>query len=86
MNAAVEQNMDWRPFNTKHGFVIDVSDTRALTEVLKKLDADVARYRAPPPKDSTRVRSAADQGAELAKVYRKICAAERAAHPSRDRD
>jgi glycosyltransferase involved in cell wall biosynthesis len=70
----------------ENGFVIDVSDTRALTEVLKKLDGDVARYRAPPPKDSTRVRSAADQGVELVEVYREICAAERAAHPSRDRD
>ncbi|MGB6175723.1 MAG: glycosyltransferase [Methylocella sp.] len=56
----------------ENGFVIDVSDGRGLTEVLQKLDADVARYRAPPPKDGARARTAADQGAELAEVYRKI--------------
>jgi glycosyltransferase involved in cell wall biosynthesis len=54
------------------GFVIDVSDGRGLTEVLQKLDADVARYQAPPPRERAPMRAAADQGRELAELYRRF--------------
>lgn len=56
----------------ENGFIIDVADGRALTSVLKKLDADVARYQAPPAKSHEPVRTAADQGREIAELYRKI--------------
>jgi len=68
----------------ENGFVIDVSDSRALTEVLKKLDADVKRYQTPPPRAHASMRTAADQGAELAELYRKISAVEKVAYPSSD--
>jgi glycosyltransferase involved in cell wall biosynthesis len=55
-----------------NGFVVDVANTRGLTEVLKKLDADVVRYKSPPPPASAPLRTAADQGKELAEVYRSI--------------
>lgn len=54
----------------ENGFVIDVSDGRDLTDVLKMLDADVERYRVSPPKDQMPMRSAADQGAELVQLLR----------------
>ncbi len=56
----------------ENGFVIDVSDGRGLTEVLKKLDADVVRFKTRPPGVTEPMQTAADQGAELAKLYRKV--------------
>ncbi|MGH6864242.1 MAG: glycosyltransferase, partial [Methylocella sp.] len=66
----------------ENGFIIDVSDGRGLTAVLKKLDADVSRYQAPPPKSQEPVRTAADQGREIAELYRKIGFASRVARLS----
>jgi glycosyltransferase involved in cell wall biosynthesis len=57
--------------NGDNGFVIDVSDGRALTEVLQKLDADIVRYKTRPPGAAEPMRTAADQGAELAELYRR---------------
>jgi glycosyltransferase involved in cell wall biosynthesis len=54
------------------GFVIDVSNGRGLTEVLQKLDADVVRFKTRPPGVAEPVRTSADQGAELAELYRKV--------------
>jgi glycosyltransferase involved in cell wall biosynthesis len=56
----------------ENGFLIDVSDGRALTEVLKMLDADVARYQATPPRDEAPMRTAVDQGREVAELYQKL--------------
>ncbi|ACK51657.1 glycosyl transferase group 1 [Methylocella silvestris BL2] len=55
----------------ENGFIIDVSDACDLTDLLRKLDADVVRYQAP-PKVASSMRTAADQGAELAELYRKM--------------
>jgi glycosyltransferase involved in cell wall biosynthesis len=54
----------------KNGFVIDVSDARALLKMLKALDADVPRFKMRPPRDETPGRQAADQGRELTELYR----------------
>ncbi len=56
----------------ENGFIIDVSDARGLTDVLRKLDADVPRYQTPPQQPEEPMRSAADQGRELAAMYRTI--------------
>lgn len=56
--------------NGRDGFVIDVSDGRSLAEVLRRLDADFERFAEPPPSDSTPMRTAADQGREIAELYR----------------
>jgi len=56
----------------KNGFVIDVSSGRGLAEILHTLDSDVERYRAPPPFDYTPIRTAAEQGQEVADLYRQI--------------
>ena len=56
----------------ENGFVIDVSDGRALTEVLQKLDADVARFKTRPPGAAEPMRTSADQGAGLVELYRKV--------------
>jgi glycosyltransferase involved in cell wall biosynthesis len=56
----------------ENGFIIDVADGRALTAILKKLDADVAHYQTPPAKSPEPERTAADQGREIAELYRKI--------------
>jgi glycosyltransferase involved in cell wall biosynthesis len=56
----------------ENGFVIDVSNGRGLTAILKKLDADVAHYQTPPAKSPEPERTAADQGREIAELYRKI--------------
>jgi glycosyltransferase involved in cell wall biosynthesis len=61
----------------ENGFVIDVSDGRGLTEVLKRLDGDIGRYQAPPRRAPAPPRTAADQGEELAEVYRSISASKR---------
>jgi glycosyltransferase involved in cell wall biosynthesis len=56
----------------ENGFIIDVSDGKGLTAVLRKLDADIARYQVPPPQSQEPMRTAADQGREIAGLYRKI--------------
>ena len=56
----------------ENGFVIDVSDGRGLAEILRKLDANVARYQLPPPRKDKTMRSAADQGRDVVELYRKI--------------
>jgi len=56
----------------ENGFLIDVSDGRGLTEALKRLDGNIARYQTPPRLAHAPPRTAADQGAELAELYREI--------------
>jgi glycosyltransferase involved in cell wall biosynthesis len=55
-----------------NGFIIDVSDSRELTQSLKALDADVTRFQAPPPQPYVPARTAADQGREIAALYQQI--------------
>ncbi len=52
------------------GHVIDVSDARGLSTILTQIDGDRARYLKPPPVRT--LRSAAEQGDELAEVYRSL--------------
>lgn len=63
----------------ENGFIIDVSDARGLTKVLHMLGADVARYQNAPPQSNEPVRTAADQGQEIAALYRDIVSKQRAA-------
>jgi glycosyltransferase involved in cell wall biosynthesis len=58
----------------ENGFVIDVTDGRALTAILGTLDADVARFKNAAPQDNAPMRTAADQGREIVALYRKIAA------------
>ncbi len=53
-----------------NGFVVDVSNGRGLTRALQRIDADPARYCTPPP--PTTLRTADEQGDELAEVYRQV--------------
>jgi glycosyltransferase involved in cell wall biosynthesis len=55
-----------------NGFIIDVADSRQLTEILKALDADVARFKAAPPKPHVPLRTSVDQGREIAGLYQDI--------------
>ena len=56
----------------ENGFIIDVSNGRGLTEVLIKLDTNVARYQAPPPLKRASMFTAAEHGAEIAELYRRL--------------
>ena len=60
---------DVRPEN---GFVIDVSDSAALSGVFAELNANPARYQERVP--HRKLRTAADQAAELADLYRTLSA------------
>ncbi|WP_018263856.1 glycosyltransferase [Methylobacterium sp. WSM2598] len=53
------------------GFVIDVSTPGPLREVLGAIDADPARFQAPPPPGPP-LRRAADQGDDLLRLYDEI--------------
>ncbi|ACL60424.1 glycosyl transferase group 1 [Methylobacterium nodulans ORS 2060] len=63
------------------GFVIDVATPGPLRAVLSEIDGDVARFQAPPPRTGP-VRSAADQGAELLRLYEEILAGAAARRPA----
>lgn len=52
------------------GHVIDVSDSQALSAILTRIDHDRARYLNSPPVRT--LRSAAEQGDELADLYRSL--------------
>ena len=52
------------------GHIIDVSDSQGLSAILARIDRDRARYLEPPPVRT--LRSAAEQGDELADVYRGL--------------
>ena len=52
------------------GHVIDVSDSRGLSEILMRIDRHPARYLEPPP--ARTLRTAAEQGDELASVYQGL--------------
>jgi glycosyltransferase involved in cell wall biosynthesis len=56
----------------ENGFIVDVSDGKGLTAIFRQLDADIARYLVP-PRSQGPMRTAADQGREIAALYRKIC-------------
>lgn len=53
------------------GFVIDVADAAALTEVLAAMNRDPDRFRTPAPARPDQ-RKAADQAADLHRLYRRI--------------
>ncbi|WP_018261250.1 glycosyltransferase [Methylobacterium sp. WSM2598] len=60
------------------GFVIDVSTPGPLREVLGAIDADPARFQAPPPPGPP-LRRAADQGDDLLRLYDEILGTKRPA-------
>ena len=60
----------------ENGFRIDVSDGRQLREVLERIDVEPARYQAPPRNRQTELRTAVDQGRELADLYRAVAVAD----------
>jgi len=69
-----------------NGFVVDVASPRDLLRVLRMMDDDIARFSESPPLDTEQaMRTAADQSAELADLYRSILrgivAATDASHP-----
>ena len=51
------------------GFIIDVDGPASLRGVIAKIDADSARFLRSPPPEQTPLRTAADQGADLLKLY-----------------
>lgn len=53
-----------------NGHVVPVEDHRALAEVLSRIDADTSRYTTAPPAPS--LRTAAQQGDDLAALYKQI--------------
>lgn len=53
-----------------NGHVVSVDDHRALAEALSRIDADPARYTTAPPPPT--LRTAAQQGDDLAALYRQI--------------
>jgi glycosyltransferase involved in cell wall biosynthesis len=55
----------------RNGFVVDVSDGRGLTKVLGELDRDFRRFKQPAPAATKPMRTAADQGRDIAELYRK---------------
>ncbi len=57
----------------ENGYVIDVSTTAALRQVLEKIDTDPTRYRNRPPVSKRAFRRMDDQAAELHAIYREIC-------------
>jgi len=66
--GAVGQNVE----EGRNGFVIDVSTTKGLAQVLARIDADPARYREAPLAPSTAARSLEDQADELYSIYREV--------------
>jgi glycosyltransferase involved in cell wall biosynthesis len=56
----------------QNGFVIDVSNGRGLTDVLRRLDSEAARFKAPPPREAQPMRTATDQGRDIAALYRMM--------------
>ena len=55
----------------ENGHIVDVGDYSDLARVLGLIDADPARYTAPPP-TRPEIRKAADQARELAGIYAEI--------------
>lgn len=66
--GAIGQDVD----EGRNGFVIDVSSTIGLSEVLSRIDADPGRYRTAPAISRCAARSMADQARELHSTYRRI--------------
>jgi glycosyltransferase involved in cell wall biosynthesis len=55
----------------ENGYIIDVSDITGLVSTLRQIDNDHLRYTRP-PKKVTVLRTAAEQGEELARLYGKM--------------
>lgn len=55
-----------------NGYRVDVSELAGLRSALKRIDADPARFLAPPPAPPRPLRTARDQGAELVALYAKL--------------
>jgi len=55
-----------------NGFVIDTSNGQGLANVLHAPDSNVERFKPPPPGEVEPMRRAADQGRDIALLYRAI--------------
>ncbi|ACA15801.1 glycosyl transferase group 1 [Methylobacterium sp. 4-46] len=64
------------------GFVIDVASPRDLRAILAEIDQDPARFQVPPP-EGRAVRTAADQGDDLLRLYGEILGERRPGPPLR---
>jgi glycosyltransferase involved in cell wall biosynthesis len=56
----------------RNGFVIDTASSHGLVSVLRGLDSNVERFKVPPPREAEPMRTAADQGRDIAMLYRAI--------------
>jgi len=56
----------------RNGFVIEAASGQGLAKVLHELDGDVERFKKPPPRDAEPMRTAADQGRDIAELYRAL--------------
>lgn len=55
----------------QNGFIINVDTVKDLREILEKINADPARYTAP-PSVATQLRTSAEQAEDLAQIYNMI--------------
>lgn len=54
------------------GFLVDTRSPAGLKGVLAMFNAEPERYMSPPPQNARRLRTAADQGDDLLRLYRKL--------------